>query len=95
MVIAPASPKRQRLEARISPEQKALFERAAALSGQTLTAFVVDRLQTAAEETIRTHEVIKLTPEASIQFVEALLDPPEPNERMRAAAERYRRFVGT
>lgn len=46
-------PRRERLEARISPEQKALLERAAALEGRSLTDFVVASAQAAAHETIR------------------------------------------
>lgn len=33
--------KRERREARVSPEQKALFERAARLQGRSLTAFMM------------------------------------------------------
>ena len=87
-------PKRERLEARVSAEQKALFERAAALSGQSLTAFVVSSLQSAAEETIRSREVTKLSREDSILFIETLLNPPEPNEALREAAREYRAFFG-
>lgn len=85
--------KRERLEARVTPAQKALIQRAADLSGRSLTEFVVNSLQTAAEETIREHEVIKLSPEDSILFVEALLNPGEPSENLRAAFREYREFV--
>ena len=54
-------PRRARLEARISAEQKALFERAAALQGQSLTVFLVQSAQAAAEEMIRNREIIALT----------------------------------
>ena len=40
----------------------------------------------AAREAVRMHEVIKLTEEGSRVFVEALIDPPEPNEHLRALA---------
>ena len=94
MAATTASPRRERLEARITPEQKALFQRAAALSGQTLTEFVVETLEAAAEETVRTREVIKLSPRDSILFVETLLNPPGPNDALRAAFERHRAFFG-
>jgi uncharacterized protein (DUF1778 family) len=84
------SVKRERLEARVTAEQKAIFQRAADLEGRSLTDFVVRSLQDAAEETIRRHEVIKLSPEDSIAFVEALLNPPEPNAKLRELANRYR-----
>jgi uncharacterized protein (DUF1778 family) len=91
--VARATAKRERLEARISPEQKRLFERAAAVSGRTLTDYVVTTLEAAARQTIHEHDVIRLSPEDSILFVEALLNPPEPNERLRAAWRRHEEFL--
>lgn len=83
----------KRLEARVTPAQKALIERAAALSGRTVTDFVVSSVQAAAEETIRTHEIVALTARESAAFVEALLNPPAPGENLRAAAQRYKEFM--
>jgi uncharacterized protein (DUF1778 family) len=82
--------KKERLEARVSAEQKELFSRAAALEGSTLTDFVVRTLQDAAARTIREHERMELTADDREMFVEALLSPPPPNERLRRAAEIYR-----
>ena len=81
--------KPERLEARLTPEQKAILQRAADISGRSLSGFVISSAQAAAEETIRTHQVIELTARESEQFVNALLNPPPPNERLRAAAARY------
>ncbi len=86
-------PRRERLEARLSPEQKALLERAAALEGRSLTDFVVSNAQAAAVETIERHEVIALTARDSLAFAEALMNPPVPNARLRAAAERHRDLI--
>lgn len=91
---APRGPRRrERLEARISAEQKALMERAAALEGRSLTDFIVGSAQAAATATIRQHEVITLTARDSAAFVEALMNPPAPNERLREAARRYRDLI--
>ena len=38
--------------------------------------------------------VIKLNAEESLAFAEALLNPREPTERLRAAARRYREMIG-
>ncbi|MDE3076279.1 MAG: DUF1778 domain-containing protein [Chloroflexota bacterium] len=81
--------KPERLEARLTPEQKALLQRAADLSGRTLTEFVISSAQSAAEETIRTHQIIELTVRESEQLANALLNPVPPNERLRAAAARH------
>lgn len=85
----------QRLEARITAEQKEHLLDAAALQGKTLTAFVVDAAQAAADETIERHRVIKLSRAASIQFLEALANPPGPNERLRAAFDDYNEAMKT
>ena len=94
MAAMAASRKRERLDVRVTPEQKGVFRRAAARSGKTLTEFVVETLEAAVEETVRPHSVIKLSPRDSILFVETLLDPPGPNDKLRAAADRYRAFFG-
>lgn len=83
----------ERLEIIVTSEQLMLFERAAEQIGCSLSEFIVTSTETAAEETLR-HQVIKLSPEDSIAFVESLLDPQEPNENLRAAARRYRQFFG-
>lgn len=75
-----------RLELRLASDEKAIIERAAALSGSNTTDFVRSTMLTAAREAVRMHEVITLTAEGSRVFVEAIIDPPEPNEHLRALA---------
>jgi uncharacterized protein (DUF1778 family) len=75
-----------RLELRLAPEEKQVIDRAATLSGSNTTDFVRSTMLAAAREAIRAHEVIELTAEGSRIFVEALMDPPEPNENLRALA---------
>jgi len=78
-----------RLEARISTEQKAHFAAAAALEGQTLTRFVVEAVQAAADEALERHTTIRLSEAATVQFLEALANPIGPNDYLRAAAADY------
>jgi uncharacterized protein (DUF1778 family) len=85
--------KEARLEARIPASQKRLLERAASLRGTSLTDFVISSAQEAATKTIKDFEILTLCDEAREVFVNALLNPPEPNERLRAAAARYRKHV--
>jgi uncharacterized protein (DUF1778 family) len=82
-----------RLEARISSEQKRLFERAADLQGRSLTEFVIRSMQKAAQETIREHELMSLTARDTKAFVNALLKPPAPSARLKRAAERYQALM--
>ena len=82
--MAQATMKRERLEARISPAQKALLLQAAQLQGRSLTDFVVTAAQAAAEETLRARQIM-LTTRDSALLMEALLNPPPPNELLRVA----------
>ena len=86
---APRPAKSERLEARVTRQQKEILQRAAELSGLSLTDFLVTSAQSAAEATIREHNVITLTARDSIAFAEALLTPSTPNAALRAAFERY------
>ncbi len=80
-----------RLEARISPKQKQIVERAAATKGVTLTDFVVASAYEAAVRTLEAQQTIELGQRDSMHFVEMLMHAPEPGERLRAAAERHSR----
>lgn len=84
----------ERLEARISRDQKRLFQRAAALKGVTLTDFVVSSAEAAAGRTLEEHDTLRLSLEDRHRFVEALMSPPAPNSALRRAAERYQRRTG-
>lgn len=82
-----------RLEARITPEIKALLQKAADLEGRTLTDFVVATVQREAYRVIEQHQRLKLSIEDSEVFVDALLNPPKPNEALKAAALRYKQVI--
>ena len=86
--------KQERLEARVTPAQKRLMERAAALRGTSLTEFVVASAQQAAANAIRESEVLRLRDQAREVFIHAVLHPPAPRDTARAAVERYRRRMG-
>lgn len=87
-------PRGARLEARVSSAQKSLLQRAAALSGRTLSEFVVASAQDAAARVIEQHESIRLTRAEQTAFVTALLDPPAPSPRLRRATAAYKRQLG-
>ncbi|MBA3491120.1 MAG: DUF1778 domain-containing protein [Rubrobacteraceae bacterium] len=78
-----------RLELRVAPDEKEVIDRAAALSGSNTTDFVRSTMLAASREAIRAHEVIELTTEGSRIFVEALMDPSEPNENLRDLARGF------
>jgi uncharacterized protein (DUF1778 family) len=83
-----------RLEARLTTAQKALLQHAAALSGRTLSEFVLTSAQEAAAKVIQEHEIIRLSRSDQVAFVTALLKPRAPGARLRKAAEKYRQQMG-
>jgi uncharacterized protein (DUF1778 family) len=89
------SRKDERLEARVTPDQKRLIERAAELRGSTVTDFVVVSAQQAAADTIRDFETLVLRDQARDVFINAILNPPPPNDAARAAAQRYKIEMGS
>jgi len=88
------SRKEERLEARVTPDQKRLIERAAELRGSSVTDFVVASAQKAAADTIRDFETLVLRDQARDVFINAILNPPPPNDAARAAAQRYKTQMG-
>ena len=93
MAAATRSKSMARLEARINPEIKALLQRAADLEGRTLTDFAIASLQAEAYRVIERHQVLKLSVEDSEAFVDALLNPPKPNDALKSAALRYKKVM--
>lgn len=83
-----------RLELRVARKEKEAIERAAALSGSSLTDFVRSTMLAASERAVRAHEVLTLTSEGAAAFAEAITNPPEPNENLRALAREARKIPG-
>jgi uncharacterized protein (DUF1778 family) len=86
-----ASPQQARIEARVSAKQKRLFERAAALEGVTLTDFAIASMQEAAARAIQEHSRIELSERNQRAFLDAVMNPPEPNKALRDAGRAYTR----
>jgi len=79
----------KRLDARVTAEEKSLFERAAALCGRSTTGFVVSSALDAAHRVIREHEQMQLSARDREAVVAALLNPPTPNASLTRAAHDY------
>lgn len=80
-----------RFDARLTLEQKQLFERAAQLSGfKNLSEFVIVTLNQRAKEVIEKEERLFGSERDKGIFFEALLNPPTPNEKLVAAYEKYK-----
>jgi len=78
-------PRTERLEARVPIDLKRIVERAANLQGRSLTDFLIGSLEKSARETLREHEVLRLTSEDSLTFAKALIHPPKPNAALKRA----------
>ena len=81
--------KADRVEARVTTEQKEVLQRAANLQGRMLTEFVVSSARAEAERIIRDRDVIASSVRDSRAFADIVLNPPLPNERLRAAMRRH------
>ena len=76
-----------RIDARLPSETKRLIERAAFITGVTLSDFVVSKAYEAATKIVHQHETWTLNRQQSKAFAAALSNPPEPNAALKAAAE--------
>ncbi len=78
---------------RVTPDQKVLFERAAAVSGRTVSEFITSVAYDAAIRTIDVHERMVLGVRDTQALVESLLSPPEPVAKARRAAKHHERLT--
>ena len=82
------SKRNQRIALRTTRIVKRAIERAAALNGQSLTDFVVTKAYESALETLERHDRMVLSGGDRDAFIDALIDPPAPSARLKAAARR-------
>ncbi|MDP6706028.1 MAG: DUF1778 domain-containing protein [Alphaproteobacteria bacterium] len=80
--------KDERITARITPNQKTLFRRAAEIEGRSLTDFILRAAHDEAMRTIERQRLITLSEQDQKAFASALLDP-KPNKRLNAAARKH------
>lgn len=79
-----------RFNARLSSEEKELFEKAASLAGfRTLTDFVVRTVKVKAEQIIKENDLILASKRDGEIFFNALLSSDAPNTKLQNAANKY------
>jgi uncharacterized protein (DUF1778 family) len=82
-----------RIDVRISKEQKELIKYASELSGfKSLSEFIVFHIQAQANQIIKDSNTILHTMEDKKIFLEALLNPPAPNDALKQARLDYLKF---
>jgi len=84
-----------RIEARIAPETLALVRRAAELQGRSVSDFIVAAARDAANKTMEETNIIRLSYEDQLRFVEALLNPPSPSPALLKAFQKNNELFGT
>lgn len=85
------APKAACLEVRLTPDQRTLIRYAATLRGISSAEFVVTSALAAATEVMNQQPILKLRGNARRAFVDAVLNPPAPNEAARRAAKAFER----
>jgi len=82
--------KKERLELRVAPSAKQLIQRAMAVSGLTAGDLAYEGARRILDE----HERMVLAGADRDAFLAAVLDPPEPTEKLVAALRRHRAVLG-
>ena len=83
-----------RIDVRISKEQKALIKFASELKGfKSLSEFIVFCVSTEADKVIKENNAILKTMEDKKIFLEAILNPPHPNDNLRRAQQNHNKFI--
>ncbi|MEB0967925.1 DUF1778 domain-containing protein [Citrobacter braakii] len=79
--------KKQRIDLRLNEDDKHMIEEAAAITNQSISQFMVS---TAAAEVIDQHRRLLLNEESWNLVMDAITNPPVPNDRLKRAAKRLR-----
>src|SRR3990170_1280560 len=82
--------KRERMELRVASSAKRLIQRAMAVSGLTAGELAYEGARRVLDE----HERMVLTGADRDAFLDAVLNPPEPTDRLVAALKRHRDSFG-
>ena len=80
----------ERLQARLTPDQKALIQQAAELEGRSLTDFVVSAAATTAKKVIEDTNILRLSMSDQQAFAEALSNPPKATGALERAFKRHK-----
>lgn len=82
-----------RLSLRLDARLKALIERAAGYSGETVTSYVIATLLRDARLVVREHEIVVLSDRDRDRFLALLDEPPVPSAALKRAARRHRDLI--
>lgn len=80
--------KKQRIDLRLTDEDKKMIEEAAAMTNQTVTQFLVNSASERAAEVIEQHRRLILSEESWNRVMDAIENPPALNDKLKRAAKR-------
>ena len=86
----PREPKKARIELRVASSAKELIQRAMAVSGLTAGDLAYEGARRVLDE----HQRMVLTDADREAFLAAVLDPPEPADKLIEALRRHRDLIG-
>lgn len=82
--------KKQRIDLRLNEDDKHMIEEAAAMTNQSISQFMVSTASERAAEVIDQHRRLLLNEESWNLVMDAITNPPAPNDRLKCAANRLR-----
>ncbi|EBF1559215.1 DUF1778 domain-containing protein [Salmonella enterica] len=82
--------KKQRIDLRLNEDDKHMIEEAAAMTNQSISQFMVSTASARAAEVIDQHRRLLLNEESWNLVMDAITNPPAPNDRLKRAAKRLR-----
>ncbi|WP_353243090.1 DUF1778 domain-containing protein [Providencia sp.] len=80
--------RKQRIDLRLSQDDKSMIEEAAAMSNQSISQFMVSIASLRAVEVIEKHRRLTLSEESWNLVQDAISNPPSPSSRLKRAAKR-------
>jgi len=88
------APSRETLNLRVRPDDRALFDRAARVTGQNRSQFVLGAARAAATNALLDQALISLDPDVFSRFAAALDAPAQPNDRLKRTLAAARPWEG-
>jgi uncharacterized protein (DUF1778 family) len=85
-----SSAKDNRIDLRVTQEQKALLEQAASLQGVSLSAYTISRLLPLAQQDIAAQEKLVLSDRDRDLLMDSLENPPELQGKLKSAIAEHR-----
>jgi uncharacterized protein (DUF1778 family) len=83
----------ERITARLPRSTRSIIERAAAIYGASINQFIVQAAVERANEVLKNMETLKLSSRDAEIFMNALANPPKPDEKLLDAVRSHDRLV--